>query len=114
MVESGAQVEVSKKISIPEIVGLFGGLCSVIWFCGSMYLATNTNTTAISENKTSIIELTNRYNSTEQFKSRQENINMNQDKLNSRLESVLYDVSKSNAELAQAVVKLEAFLSAKR
>ncbi|WP_338259663.1 hypothetical protein [Shewanella sp. M-Br] len=107
-------MEVSKKLTIPEIIGLFCGLCSVILFCGNMSLATTANTTAISENKTSIIELTNRYNSTEQFKSRQENINMNQDKLNSRLESVLYDVSKSNAELAQAVVKLEAFLSAKR
>lgn len=114
MVESGAKVEVSKKLTIPEIFGMIAGMCAAILIVTTLMVKTSNNTDAIGENKVNLIDLTNRYNSTELFRSKQENINMNQDKFNSRLESVLYDVSKSNAELAQAVVKLEAFLSAKR
>lgn len=103
-------MEINKKLSIPELVGLFSMLCGFILYFAALSIAVKTNTENIQTNKTSISELDNRYNSTELFKSNQLLINANQEKFNLRLEQTLSESAKTNQALQQAVTKLQVFL----
>lgn len=103
-------MEIEKKLSIPEIVGLVSVLCGFILYFASLAIAVKSNTENIQQNKTSITELGNRYNSNELFKSNQLLINTNQEKFNLRLEQTLSESAKTNQELQQAVTKLQVFL----
>lgn len=103
-------MEINKKVTIPEIIGLFSALVGLVLWLGSLDIQTKTNTQDIQLNKTSISALETRYYSTEQFKIKQESINENQEKFNQRLEQTLSENAKTNQELYKAVLKLQVFL----
>lgn len=96
-------MEINKKVTIPEIISLFGALVGLVLWLGALGIQTKNNTDSISALET-------RYYSTEQFKTKQESINENQEKFNQRLEQTLSDNAKTNQELYKAVLKLQVFL----
>ncbi|MGL4579153.1 MAG: hypothetical protein ACRCVP_09705 [Shewanella xiamenensis] len=103
-------MEINKKLGIPEIIGMISALVGLVLWLGSLDIQTKTNTQDIQQSKVSISALESRYHSTEQFKTKQESINENQEKFNQRLEQTLAENSKTNQELYKAVLKLQVFL----
>lgn len=103
-------MEINKKLSIPELLGIFSMLCGFILYFSALSIAVKSNTDDIQSLRANISELDNRYNSTELFKSKQESINLNQEKFNLRLEQTLAESVKTNQELYRAVTKLQLFL----